>query len=249
MKAIKISDKLLNNYQDYYETGDSEWRKMGSRGKAENIALLCSNIPAKSILEIGAGDGSVLNQLSELNFGGELYALEISVSGVNTILNKGIPGLIECKLFDGYDIPYNNDKFDIAILSHVIEHVEYPRQLIYEASRVAKHVFVEVPLEDNIRLSEDFIFDKVGHINTYSMKTIRRLLQSCNLRVMSEAITNSPKNTYQFQYGRRGLAQYYIKQLLLRLTPGLATTLFCYHGAFICDKADGEVNEHLELKY
>ncbi len=240
MKRINISDKLKNNYQDYYENGDSEWRKIGAIGKVENIMMLCDKLPHTSILEIGAGEGSILKRLSELNFGDNLYGLEISQSGVDTITCKQIPRLIECKLFDGYHIPYDDDRFDIAILSHVVEHVEHPRQLIYEASRVAKYLFVEVPLEDNRRLSDNYIFDLVGHINFYSMKTIRRLLQTCNLTVLREVVANSPKSTYSFTAGCKGLINYYIKQFLLHFSPNLATKLVCYHGALVCKKSHEE---------
>jgi len=162
MDKITISDHLRTNYQDYYEDGDSEWRRLGAIGKVNNIVSLCGDLPHSSILEIGAGEGSILKRLSELEFGEELYALEISPSGVETIKNKRISRLIECKVFDGYHVPYDSDRFDIAILSHVVEHVEHPRQLLYEASRVAKYVFIEVPLEDTVRLPRDFVFDKVG---------------------------------------------------------------------------------------
>lgn len=237
MNKFAVHDNLMNNYQEYYEEGDSEWRRLGAVGKVENIISLCNCLsgPWRSIIEIGAGEGSILKRLSELDFGEQLYALDISRSGVDTINNKKIPRLIECKIFDGYHVPYNDDRFDIAILSHVIEHVEHPRQLLYEASRVARYVFVEVPLEDTIRLSNDFVFDKVGHINFYSPKTIRRLIQSCNLKVLVQVITNPPKTTFFYEKGRKGLINYYIKKYLLQFLPSLATKLFTYHAAFLCE--------------
>jgi SAM-dependent methyltransferase len=238
MNEIKVSAQLKQNYEEYYAEGDSEWRRLGALGKAANICALCNSLPKKSVLEIGAGEGSILMRLSELSFGEELYALEISPSGVETIINKNIPRLIECKLFDGYAVPYDNNRFDIAILSHVIEHVEHPRQLLHEASRVSKYVFVEVPLEDTNRLPDDFVADKVGHINFYSPKTIRRLIQSCNLRVVSQVVTNQGRGTYVFQKGRAGLINYYIKKLLLGVFPGFATKFFTYHGALVCEKMD-----------
>ncbi len=51
--------------------------------------------------------------------------------------------------------------------SHVVEH---PRTLLHEARRVARHVFVEVPLEHNLRLPRDFAADDLGHINAYTRK-------------------------------------------------------------------------------
>jgi ubiquinone/menaquinone biosynthesis C-methylase UbiE len=239
MKEITPSDHLKRNYEDYYKGGDSEWRRLGAMGKADNIVSLCKRLPQDSVLEIGAGEGAILKRLSELKFGKKLYALEISTSGVETIKKKEIPQLIECSVFDGYCVPYDDGKFDIAILSHVIEHVEHPRVLLYEASRVAKFVFVEVPLEDTIRLSNDFVFDRVGHINFYSLKTIRRLLQSCGLKIFGQIVTNQPKATYTYQKGTKGLLNYYIKRVLIQFVPGFASSLFTYHAALICEKRTG----------
>lgn len=236
MNEARISDHLRTNYEDYYEDGDSEWRRIGALGKVENIVSLCGDLPHKSILEIGAGEGSILKRLSEMSFGEELYALEISPSGVDTIRNKDISRLVECKVFDGYHVPYDNERFDIAILSHVVEHVEHPRQLLYEASRVAKYLFIEVPLEDTIRLPGDFAFDKVGHVNFYSPKTFRQLIQSCNLRVLHQITTNPPRGAFIYQKGKKGLVNYYIKQVLLKVLPKAATGLFTYHGALVCEK-------------
>lgn len=236
MKDIGISDHLRANYEGYYEDGDSEWRRIGAIGKAENIVSLCRTLPRSSIFEIGAGEGSVLRRLSELRFADEFYAVEVSSSGVEAITNKRIPRLVECKLFDGYHVPYDDDRFDIAVLSHVIEHVEHPRLLLYEASRVARYVFVEVPLEDTIRLQRDFVLDEVGHVNFYSPRTIRLLIQSSNLRLLNQVTTNLPKEAYVFQKGRKGLIKYYMKQVLLDALPSLATKLFTYHGALVCER-------------
>lgn len=241
MSNIKISAHLRGNYEDYYEDGSSEWRRLGAIGKADNVVSLCGGLPHGSVLEIGAGEGSVLQRLSELEFGDKLFALEISPSGVEAIRNKGISRLSECEIFDGYNIPYDNEKFDIAILSHVIEHVEHPRHLLYEASRVARYIFVEVPLEDTVRLPQDFVFNKVGHINFYSPKTIRQLIQSCRLHVLRQITKNPPKEAYVYQKGRGGLVNYYVKELLVRVLPPVATSLFTYHGALVCEKVQGNI--------
>jgi SAM-dependent methyltransferase len=236
MRETTVSVDLESNYKDYYEDGDSEWRRLGAIGKVENILSLCRNLPRETILEIGAGEGSILRRLSELHFGGKLYALEISPSGVEAILGKQIANLADCKVFDGYHVPYEDDRFDIVILSHVLEHVEHPRLLLYEAARVAHYVFVEVPLEDTIRRPMDFIFDAVGHINDYSPKTIRRLIQSCRLRIVRQITTSPAKDTYTFKKGRSGLINYYVKAVLLRLWPSIATRIFTYHAAILCER-------------
>jgi ubiquinone/menaquinone biosynthesis C-methylase UbiE len=240
LSEVRVSDHHRSNYRDYYADGGSEWRRIGAIGKAENIISLCRDLPHNSILEIGAGEGSILKRLSDLKFGKQLHALEISPSGVEAIINKSIPRLVECLVFDGYHIPYENDTFNLAVLSHVIEHAEHPRQLLYEASRVARYIFVEVPLEDTIRLPSDFTVDNVGHINFYSPKSIRRLVQSCGLRILHQITKNSLRETYTYKNGNKGLINYYVKQVLLNVFPSAATRLCTYHGALVCEKTGEE---------
>lgn len=233
MNELNISEHLRQNYEDYYDSGESEWRWLGARDKAANIQALCGDLSIRTVLDIGAGEGSILQRLSDLEFADEYYALDVSPTGVQAIENRAIPRLRECAVFGGYDIPYGSGRFDLAILSHVLEHVEYPRRLLYEASRVARYVFVEVPLEDTLRLPRDFVWNRVGHINFYSPKTIRRLLQSCNLTVLRQVTTNPSKEVYQFQKGAKGLVNFYVKHSLLKLVPSLATGIFTYHGAIL----------------
>lgn len=238
MQNITVSDYWKRNYECYYEEGDSLWRRLGAIDKARNITDLCQSVPHDSVLEIGAGEGSILKRLSEVNFGKELHALDISRTGIETIKEKRIPNLRESTVFDGYNIPYENKRFDLVILSHVIEHAEYPRKLLYEASRVAKYIFVEVPLEDTVRLKADFILDKVGHINFYSPKTIRRLLQTCNLQVLCQKNTNSSKEIFVYRKGKIGVLACNLKGVFLSCFPSIATSVFTYHSALLCACTD-----------
>jgi SAM-dependent methyltransferase len=230
---VDVRSDVVEQYDDYYTDGASEWRRLGALDKAANIVALCRQVHVSSVLEIGAGDGSVLHRLSELGFGDTLHAAEISRSGVAVIEGRAIPRLVESRLFDGSRLPWGPGQFDLAVLSHVVEHLEHPRQLLLEAARVARYVFVEVPTEDTTRRSWDYVPDRVGHINFYSPRTIRWLVQSVGLRVLRQATTNPSKAVYSFQAGRKGLIHYHTKDLLLRLAPALATRHFCYHEALL----------------
>jgi SAM-dependent methyltransferase len=235
--SVAVSAKLKDNYDGYYEDGESTWRVLSAIDKVQNVVDLCSALPHATILEIGSGEGALLQGLSDGNFGEELHSLEISQSAVAAILKRQIARVRECRLFDGYAIPYESGQFDLAILSHVLEHAEYPRKLLYEASRVANWVFIEVPLEDTAMLSPDFVFDSVGHINFYSRKTIRRLVQTCDLRVLSQVVTNPSRAVYEYQSGRKGILKYMVKEFLLRSGERFASQLFTYHSALVCTRA------------
>ncbi|MEE9555086.1 MAG: class I SAM-dependent methyltransferase, partial [candidate division Zixibacteria bacterium] len=225
------------NYDNYYD-GESDWRRLGAIGKMKNIISLCDKFPHNSILEIGSGEGAILQELSDQRFGESLYSLEISKSALEAIKKRNINSLIECNLFDGYNIPYGDNKFDLAILSHVVEHLEHPRKLLYEASRVAKQVFIEVPLEDNLRLKMDYAYDRVGHINFYSLKTIRRLIQTSGLQILSQKNTNISSDCFKYMFGKKGALRYFLKEFLLRITPDLATKISTYHYSMLCRRKD-----------
>ena len=229
--SLSVDQKLIDNYAHYYDREDGvlEWRRLGALDKSANIIRLCSKLEHNHTLDIGCGEGAILERLATLGFGSRFTGLEISESGVRMVQAKHIRG-VEAQLFDGYELPFHDKSFDLAILSHVLEHVEYPRRLIREAARVAQNVFVEVPLENTWRLSSDFAFDPVGHINVYDCKTIRRLVQSCGMRIIDARLSHSSRSSYIYRKGRfRGSASYFAKELGLRLWPGCATKMSVYN--------------------
>lgn len=48
---------------------------------------------------------------------------------------------------DGHSLPFKDKCFDYVITSHILEHVEDPRQFVSELSRVARAGYIETPAE------------------------------------------------------------------------------------------------------
>ena len=228
-----VSQHYQNLYQEFYDHQDPQWRLLGAQQKMENIQRLCSPIPHQTVLEIGAGDGAVSEQISQTSFCTELYALDISESGIERLKQRALSHLVEASVFNGAEVPYEDQRFDLVILSHVVEHLEHPRQLLYEACRVGKAVFVEVPLEDTRSLSPQYIPDHVGHINVYSPRTIRHLLQTCGLEIQEEYIHVPSLKAHHHSNGMRGILKYGAKRLALSVFPKVSTQVFTYHASFL----------------
>jgi ubiquinone/menaquinone biosynthesis C-methylase UbiE len=194
-----LSDDVKSAYNDFYTKDDSAWRMLGAQSKAANIVAVCKSINPVKVLEVGAGDGSILHFLNDWNFGQELYALEIADTGVDRIRERGLSRLAEAKSFDGYEIPYADDSFDLVILSHVLEHVEHERILIRELKRIAKNIVVEVPLDYRFGVDKRMKhFLDYGHINMYTPTSLRFLLQSEGLKVISGRLSMTPPATTKF---------------------------------------------------
>lgn len=174
-----ISDNVKTAYDEFYKTHDEAWRMLGAKYKAFHIIDVCKGQSFKKVLEVGAGDGSILQKLSDNNFAPEYHAVEISDSGVEHIKARDIRGVVSVQEFDGYKLPFGDDSFDLIILSHVLEHVEHERLLLREIKRVAKNFVIEVPIDykDNVdkRIKH---FMAYGHINMYTPTSLRYLLQT-----------------------------------------------------------------------
>ncbi|WGQ07583.1 class I SAM-dependent methyltransferase [Pedobacter gandavensis] len=194
-----ITEDIVASYNDFYTDSDVEWRMLGAKSKAKNLIAVCQGIQPKKILEVGAGDGSILHYLNEWNFGTELYALEIADSGVELIRKRNLSKLKEVSRFDGYSIPYPDDSFDLIILAHVLEHVEHERVLLRELKRVAKYVVIEVPLDYRFGVDKRMKhFLDYGHINMYTPTLIRFLLQSEGFVIEADKTTLTPIDTIKF---------------------------------------------------
>ena len=110
--------------------------------------------------------------------------------------------------------------------------------LLHEAGRVADHMFVEVPLEDNYRQKKNYVSneDKEGHINPYSPTTIRWLLQTSGFDVLKQIVTIPCYAVFRYSLGKTALVVYPPLKAAVQFFPTVATQFFTYHCALLCKK-------------
>jgi ubiquinone/menaquinone biosynthesis C-methylase UbiE len=90
-------------------------------------------------------------------------------------------------VFDGYHIPFDDNEFDLVILAHVLEHVEFERMLLREIKRVSKYVVIEVPCDYRFGVDKRMKhFLNYGHINMYTPSSVRFLVQSEGFEVLAD---------------------------------------------------------------
>jgi len=235
-------------YQDALQ--DSEflcWRELGARRKAENVVRLCRAIEAPSMIEIGCGTGAVLRVLQTMNFAGEYYCIDLSSSAVRFTV-KSCQGLASRAVTGRADaLPFRDGAFSLAVLSHVVEHLEDPVSALREASRVARFVVVEVPTE---RVFSNFIRRKflgrpypsiagAGHVQFWSPSSIARFLtQDAGLEILNrhqDLLGDEADSGAKNGAGARAL----VKRILRSGLPGFVySRLLTTHAAFLCRRPD-----------
>ncbi|MES2278242.1 MAG: class I SAM-dependent methyltransferase [Bacteroidota bacterium] len=241
-------------YDEFYQQHDVAWRMLGAKYKAQHIIDVCKGHSFNTVLEVGAGDGSILKLLSEQNFAPGYDAVELSASGVEQIRKAGIKNLKSVQEFDGYHLPFGDDSFDLIILSHVLEHVEHERLLLRELKRVAKMLLIEVPRDYKPGVDKRIKhFLAYGHINVYTPTSLRYLLATEGLDVIADLTSIiEPEvtrfNTYINQKKKKNLlsdikisAEYTLKKTLANIMGDKAREEKANAYTVLCKRADHQL--------
>jgi SAM-dependent methyltransferase len=213
------------------------WRAIGARSKAAHVRALLDRAGERprTIAEIGCGDGSLLVELAAM--ADAVDGFELSANAAGYARERGVARRVEA--FDGEHVPAADDAYDVAVLSHVLEHVPDPLPLLKEAARVAPSVIVEVPLEDNRsarrpaarRLSQD-----AGHLHQLSRGTMREMVEAAGLVARHELTDPLSYELVSFFSGAtKGAVKYMTRTALHRL--GVAERLFTVHYAVLATRA------------
>jgi SAM-dependent methyltransferase len=127
-----------------------DWCTLGAREKALSVTTLAADRGVRDVLEIGCGTGAVLAELDELAFGDRYWACEPMAVLCDLAKAKTIQRIVDisCTTFD--EQTFAGQRFDLIILSHVLEHVLNPAELLSLALRRGRYVIVELPIEANV---------------------------------------------------------------------------------------------------
>ncbi len=88
-----------------------------------------------TILDLGCGSGESLNYFKKLNSKLEWYGIDIENSPEVMSRTMSSEKFIT---FNGIDIPFEDNNFDLVYCRQVFEHVKKPRDLLAEVKRVLK---------------------------------------------------------------------------------------------------------------
>ena len=240
-------DDLARFYDESYRRASAEgdrhalWRQLSARGKADHAIQLCERAGLRPgrIAEIGCGDGALLAELGARGLAGELHGFEVSEEAARIARGRGTPGLAGVTVYDGARLPAGDASFDVAILSHVLEHVPEPSVLLREAARVARAVVVEVPLEANLSASRAAKREgaaEIGHLQALDRSDVRALVASAGLTVRAELLDPLPLEVHTFfapagAARARATAKAAIRRGVFALSPALAERIFTLHYA------------------
>lgn len=186
---MTISD-LATLYDDHYAKKaaiDVQWTDLCSYMRLENTLKVIKDNRYRSVLDVGAGDGAVAKRLGESEHFESICGVEISPSTVQQINQLELPKFREFKPYNGYEIPFDDAEFDLAVCYHVLEHVENPRSLLREIARISTFQVFEIPLDYSPNVDHQISnYLAYGHISVFTPAIFRFLLRSEGFTIINE---------------------------------------------------------------
>jgi SAM-dependent methyltransferase len=221
------------------------WRALGARTKAAHARTLCAlaSVRPARVVEIGCGDGSLLLELGGVWGEATFDGFELSPPAIEIARGRGIPRAGRLEAYDGARVPAEDGAYDLAVLSHVLEHVPDPAPLLGEAARVARHVLVEVPLEDNrsaARPAKRAEAARIGHLHAFSRADVRALVAAAGLKATGELTDPLPLAHHAFfaetsSARARAAAKWAVRAAAWKIAPEGGEKLFTVHYAVLAE--------------
>jgi SAM-dependent methyltransferase len=212
-----------------------KWQAVCAVDKASHIEYMVAGLrpPMDSVLDVGCGNGAVLQQLAEKKIGNHFAGLE-----VGTELSQHCREDLHIHGFDGRTIPYEDKSFDLVYATHVLEHVTDERGFLKELRRVSRrYVYVEVPCELHLRSSRRALQRtlNIGHINAYTSESFALTLETSGLRVDGIKL-------FEHRYAAHrvlspawlAMLKFVTRKAMLSLGESAASRVFTYHCGALC---------------
>ncbi len=174
------------------------------------------------ILNIGVGLGIIEEKLSKLSF--DVFSLDPSEDAVEGLINKGIKakkGLIQ-------DQPFQNNFFDLVLISEVMEHIpkENLNKSVAEIHRVLKGngiLLVTVPFNENLNDNITICpkcgnqFHRWGHHNSFDYKNLLKLFTK-RFNIIKIKTLSFPDWKFSIKGLIKGLAKYILGRFGVSIT-------------------------------
>jgi 2-polyprenyl-3-methyl-5-hydroxy-6-metoxy-1,4-benzoquinol methylase len=154
-----------------------------------SLTSMIKDLSPNTILDAGCGEGFTMNKLKENGLGNKIEGIEYEKDAI-AFGKKLFPNLI-IRQGSIYELPYEDNSFDLVICTEVLEHLEEPEKAFREMLRVTKkYLMISTPNEPFFMLS-NFLRGKnisrfgndAGHVNHWNPFGLKKMLEKNGLKI------------------------------------------------------------------
>jgi len=173
------------------------------RGAARHMCLACQPYIKKGskILDLGCGS-AIIGKTFQDFFKAEILGIDI----VDKRVEK-----ISFQIYDGKNIPFPENSFDLVLINYVLHHSQDPIALLKEAKRVSKKIIIFEDLPEGFfskiycklhQLSFDKLFGNSSKTSFKTEKNWEKIFKEVGLNIIfKKRINNFPVKKELFVLG------------------------------------------------
>lgn|GEM_PF-1113338 len=181
------SDFYARNNNIIYKFIDAKIKYARALNRFNYIKKFIKKTDNLNVLEIGASDGLLLSIFKKENF--NVFGYELNENARNDALKK-----YDIKMKDDFlkDKNIDKNKYNIVIMSHILEHFTNPKYILnsihnFIGGGVNDILFIEIPYTPNYKIvskDEMKIFFETEHTVHFNEKNISLLMKECNFKIL-----------------------------------------------------------------
>lgn len=181
------SDFYARNNNIIYKFIDAKMKYARALNRFNYIKKFIKKTDNLNVLEIGASDGLLLSIFKKENF--NVFGYELNENARKDALKK-----YDIKMKDDFlkDKNIDENKYNIVIMSHILEHFTNPKYILnsvhnFIGGGVNDILFIEVPYTPNYKIvskDEMKIFFETEHTVHFNEKNISLLMKECNFKIL-----------------------------------------------------------------
>lgn len=180
MNLNKISEKQLVDIHKMYEYDtEAEGKYIPTHSGWNRVNRIVKEVPKYSVvLEVGCNSGGLLRLIRDERLC-VCFGIDVNADLVSRASQKGIIASV----MDAHKLEFEGNKFDVCILSEVLEHVYDDKKVmdnVYDKLFLGGKVIITVPHPKGHCVNKRSLEEHKYHVRNYSHGDIKQLLHKCN---------------------------------------------------------------------
>lgn len=180
-----IFDRLSHEWSYKYYTPASHPARIYS------YAFILDHIkPEDKVLDLGCNLGDISYRVAEV--AQKVVGIDYAEKAIEEAKRRYNRPNLEFHCAEAYDYLKKNDtKFDILLLSHILEHLDDPKDFLMKFKDFFSYIYIELPDFDRYYLNHyrkdlnmPIIYSDDDHISEFDRKELKALLKECNIEIM-----------------------------------------------------------------
>jgi ubiquinone/menaquinone biosynthesis C-methylase UbiE len=177
---------VVGNFYDKYRSKNPIERAL-MNGFLRAVSGFYGQVAPATVLEVGCGEGQLAQHLvTRAARPWRFVACDLELSAIA----PGLDPLIEVRQASVYELPFEDQSFDLVVCCEVLEHLEDPARGLTEVARVARRAAIVSTPREPIWRAMNMMRGKYlrelgntpGHVQHFGRRSLSRLVDS-QLRV------------------------------------------------------------------